>query len=77
MTTIKQTQSVKTLNYNTDLKQTGCPNLVVDTLLLGPTSLVDAMKDNTTGSSTLEVQSQLWKLKQGAICVGNRSKMGY
>ena len=35
----------------------GRTNLVGDTWLLGPKSLVDDMKDNATGSSTLEVQS--------------------
>ena len=54
----------------------GRPNLVGDTLLLGPTRLVDDLKDNETGISILEVQSQHWKLNQYALCVHNISKMG-
>ena len=52
-------------------------NLVRDTLLLVLTSLVDDMKDNKTGSSTLGFQSQLWKLNQDALRVRNIYKMGY
>ena len=53
------------------------PNLVGDTLLLGPTSLVDDLKDNATRSSSLEFQSQLWDLNQDELRVRNRSNMGY
>ena len=43
------------------------PDLVGDTLLLGPTGLVDDMKDNATRISTLEVQIRLWKLNHDAL----------
>ena len=54
----------------------GRPNLVGDTLLLGPTSFVDDLKDNVTGGSTLEVQSKLWTLNQDTIRVRNISNTG-
>ena len=60
-----------------DQKQTGRPNLVGYTLLLGPTSLVNDLKDNANKSSTLEVHSQIWKFKQDALRVRNRSNMAY
>ena len=44
--------------------------------LLGPTHLVNILKDNATRSSTLEVQIQLWDLNQNALCMRNISKMG-
>ena len=52
------------------------PNIYGDKLLLKPTSFFDDMKDNTTGSSTLEVKTQIWKLNQDALRVRNVYKMG-
>ena len=48
------------------------PKLVGDTLILGPTSLVGDLKDNATGSSTLEVQSHLLKLNKDTLRVHNK-----